>query len=541
MKNLPPLILWLLCQHSAINLTAQISKPPDTPLVATIREGYIQQATELRKAEDYIGAARQLDTILMHNTSDAPILLFQGDLLLQGRQFAKAAAAYKALLSLNYEPTISRINLSYALFMNHKSAKALGYAQQAWKEDKKHNGAVVNHFNAMLWNSKTKQAAEYLIAEDSLLTPAQRLVLQARLFTTSGNYMQGLKLYDSLVKNYPDKYYVQEYAEVLLGKKETQQSVAVMKSGENLFSAAEYKAYQLKVKATQLQNAGTEFVYFKDVAKNIRIENSVWWQQREGEVYRFRLSAGTSSITSAQKEKTNAQFIHVVINERWNKQWSGETDLHLQLIQPSGGANFTGLTGRQSVQYQPNDRRMVGAFVSADILNFTASLLQKNIRSTNAGYITHIMFSGKTGFYSQGSAGILSDKNQRFLIFSSLYRLFRTEPTLKAGLNFSALHFKDSSIKTYFSPNKYLNTELFADYTTALPLLAKFYLQLQAAAGLQKIEKQAWETAFRMQAEIGFRLQHLESSVKYQTSNVAAGTGTGYKFNWFTLRVAWKW
>jgi hypothetical protein len=151
------------------------------------------------------------------------------------------------------------------------------------------------------------------------------------------------------------------------------------------------------------------------------------------------------------------------------------------------------------------------------------------------------MFSGKTGFYSQGSAGILSDKNQRFLIFTSLYRLFRTEPTLKAGLNFSALHYKDSSIKTYFSPDKYLNTEVFADYTTALPLLSKFYLQLQAAAGIQKIEKQAWDAAFRMQAEIGFRLQHLESSVKYQTSNVAAGNGTGYKFNWFTLRAAWKW
>jgi hypothetical protein len=511
------------------------------PLNEAERERFIQRATQLRKEENYTGAAQQLDSILLHNKADAPILLFKGDLLLQAKQYLKAVNTYTELLSFNYETTITKINLSYALFMNHQPAKALNFAEKAWKGNYANTNAVVNFFNAMLWNSKTKQAAAFLQQQDSLLTPAQRLVLKARLYTTSGNYNMGLLYYDSLVRNYSDKYYVQEYAEVLLGKKEIKSSAAAMLKARELFTANEYKAYEEKLNATQLQNAGTEMVYFKDVAKNIRIENSIWWQQNENRKYRLRVSAGRSSITSILKEKTTAQFAHINIIERWNKAWSGETDLHLQLIQPSTGEKFAGLTGQQVVKYQPNDRRMVGLYYSAEILNFTASLFDKNIRSHNAGYVTHIMLNGRNGFYSQGSAGFLTDKNQRYQFFGSLYHLFRTEPTLKGGLNFSYLHFTDSTVKNYFSPNRYMNTEVFADYSTPLPLLSKFYLQLQAAAGLQKIEETKWEPAFRFQSELGIRLKQLEAALKYQTSNVASNTGTGYKFNWLTARVVWKW
>jgi tetratricopeptide (TPR) repeat protein len=510
-------------------------------LSAETREQYIQKALLLRKEENYAGAIQQLDSILKYKKTDAPILLFKGDLQLQSKLYKNAVETYTQLLPLNYESTIAQINLSYALFMNHKPAKALQNAQNAWQQNKTNTSAVVNYFNAQLWNIKTREAGKFLQEQQHLLSPAQVLVLKARLFTTGGNYNKGLQYYDSLVTAYPDKYYVQEYSEVLLGKKEIKQADQKMKAGKQLFSASEYNVFTQKLNAAKLQNAGTEFVYFKDVAKNIRIENIAWWQQRDGQVYRFRVSAGVSRITSAQNEKTNTQFAHVTINERWSKAWTGQSDLHLQLIQPSASNSFIGLTGKQTVQYQPNDRRMVGLSYSSDILNFTASLLEKNIRSSSISYVTHLMIDGKTGFYSQGGYGFLTDKNKSVQFFGSLYRLFRTEPTLKAGLNFSALHYKDNSITNYFSPNRYLSTELFADYSTPLPMLSKFYLQLQAAAGLQKIEEQKWDPAFRFQSELGYRLTHFETSLKYQTSNVAASSGAGYKFNWFTLKLAWRW
>ncbi len=512
-----------------------------SPLPGDVKEMHVQEALKGRKAENYAGAIAHLDTILVHNPKDAGILLFKGDLQLQSKLYKDAVETYKKILPLKFETTITQINLSYALFMNHQPANALKYAGDAWKQNKTNTNAVVNYFNAMLWNLKTKEAAKFLSEQTLLLKPDQVLVLKARLYTTGGDYTKGLMYYDSLYRTYPDKNYTQEYAEVLLGKKEMKQSQETMKASEKLFTVNEYKAFTEKLKASKMQNAGTEFVYFKDVAKNIRIENIVWWQQRDGRKYRFRLSAGASSITSILKEKTTARFAHVTITERWNKAWSGQTDVHLQNINPSTGESFVGLTGKQTIQYQPNDRRMIGLVYSTDILNFTASLLGKNIRSNSLGYVTHLLITGKTGFYSQGSAGMLNDNNQQYQFFGSLYHLFRTDPTFKAGLNFSALHYSDSSIKTYFSPNKYVSSEVFADYNTALPNLSKFYLQLQAATGIQKIEQQSWETAFRFQAEIGMRLKHLETALKYQTSNVASAVGTGYKFNWFTLRVMWKW
>lgn len=537
--KLSRILLTLVCLPAACFINAQVKEP--LSLNGEKREQYIQRAVQLRKEENYAAAIVQLDSILAHYAKDAGILLFKGDLKLQSKLYSDAVEIYKVLLPLNFEKTTTQINLSYALFMNHQPAKALSYAEKAWSENKTNSNAVVNYFNALLWNIKTKEAGAFLEKNNTLLTPAQVLVLKARLYTTSGNYTDGLKYYDSLVKTEPNKYYVQEYAEVLLGKKETGRSAATMQQHDSLFTANEFKAYTSKLKATKQQNAGTEFVYFKDVAKNIRIENSIWWQQNENRMYRFRLIAGTSTYTSAAMEKTTTRFGHIHIDEKWSRAWSGETDLHLQLIQPSNGDRFTGITGQQTIKYQPNDRRMFGVYYSADILNFTASLLGKNIRSNNAGYITHIMLSGKTGIYSQGSTGFLTDKNQLFQFFGSLYHLFRTEPTLKGGINFSALHYKDSSIKNYFSPNRYLNTEVFADYSTGLPMLSKFYLQLQVAAGIQKIETYKWEPAFRLQTELGLRLKQLETSIKYQTSNVASNTGTGYKFNWYTVRVVWKW
>lgn len=527
-------LLLLIILSSTLSAQAQ-------PLDGAQREAFVQKAIQLRKAENYTAAIQQLDSILAKNPKDAGILLFKGDLKLQSKLFGEAVDTYKELLLLDYEKTTAQINLSYALFMNHHPAKALHYAAEAWSQNPKNTNAIVNHFNAMLWNIQTKEAARFLNQQAELLSPAQRLVLKARLYTTSGNYTSGLACYDSLVRFYPNKHYVEEYSEVLLGKKEIKRSGETMKANEALFSASEYATFTQKLKAAQVWNAGTEFVYFSDVAKNTRMETIAWLQQKDGGMFRFRLSAGNSSITSVEGQKTMSQFGHVTVNERFSQVWSGQTDIHLQLIKPEDGPAFNGVTSKQTLQYQPNDRRMVGLVYSSDILNYTASLLNKNIRSNNLGYVTHMLVTGKTGVFSQGSYGTLTDGNQRFQFFGSLYHLFRTEPTLKAGVNVSAVHYTDNTITSYFSPNRYISSEVFTDYSTALPHLAKYYVQLQGAAGVQQIEDHGWEPAFRFQSEIGFRSSHFETGLKYQTSNVATAAGTGYSFNWLTLRLVWKW
>jgi hypothetical protein len=366
-------------------------------------------------------------------------------------------------------------------------------------------------------------------------------VLRARLFTTSGDFSKGLQYYDSLVNQYPDKHYIKEYAEVLLGKNQIEQASAVMDSNSALFGVNELESFRAKVNVSRRQKAGVTFSYFKDIGENSRIENALWWQQGMDRKYRFRVRAGISVNRSGFGEMTNTRFGELIVDERWGMKWSGKTELYLQNIQPKTSENFFTITGRQTVSYKPNDRRMLGLYYGSEILNYTASLLQMNIRSHNLGYVTHIMFSGKTGFFSEGSWGALNDGNRRLQFFGSAYYLFRTQPVVKAGVNFSALHYSNNDVIVYFSPNRFLSNELFAEYLGMLPWLSGLYMQLQVAAGMQQIERQPWEPAFRIQTEISYRKTNFDLGIRYQASNVASASGSGYKYNMLTLGFTWKW
>jgi hypothetical protein len=505
------------------------------------REDHIQKALQLRAEENYQAAIAQIDIVLSQDADDAPILLLKGDLLLQSKMYEEAANTYKQLLPLEYEQSATQINLSYALFMSHKPSKALIYAIAAWQQDSMNTNAIVNHFNALLWNGKSKRAASFLKQQESKLKQDQVLVMKARLFTSSANYIKGLEYYDHLVNVFPDKNYTKEYVDVLIGKKAIARSEQTLLRSKDLFSSHEYQAIERKINNAQFQNIGTEFTFFKDIAKNIRIDNSAWWQQKQGLKYRFGVRTALSTLTSAQGDRTRSRSVGINIEEKWGVSLSGRTDITFQNISFGDDTKFKTITGKQSIEYQPSNRRMYGVFYSSDILNFTASLLEKNIRSNSIGYTTHIMFDSKNGFYSQGSWGTISDQNQRTQFFGSFYHLFRTNPLLKAGVNFSTLHFKDNEITAYFSPDKYKSAEIFADYNTTVPGLSRFFFKLQTAYGFQKIEQNSWEPAFRLQTELSMHLKNLEASVKYQTSNVASGNGTGYQYDWLSFRLIWKW
>jgi tetratricopeptide (TPR) repeat protein len=523
-----------------ITINNNIYSQTTNKLTATQREDFIQKANKLRAIELYTAAATFLDSILIDNPKDAPILLYKGDLMLQAKLYANAAQIYETLLPLNYETTITKINLSYALFMSHKTRKALHFANDAWTNDKTNVNAIVNFFNAQLWNIKTNDAEAFLNSQLQNLPAHQTLILKARLYTTKGNFSKGLQYYDSATKSHDSKFYAQEYAEVLIGKKEYKKAAVVIEQNKTKFQNSEYTVLLQKLKVKSIQYAGTEISYFTDIANNVRFENKFWWQQAEEKKYQLNLAFGYGSIQSNKTEKSTTQFVQAQVNENWSTVLKGETKINFQKIKSNNNNDFNVLTAQQLIKYQPNDRRMIGLFVRRELLNFTSSLLDKGITNTSYGYITHLMLKDKIGFFSEGSYANISDNNSKLQFFGSLYTLLRTEPTLKTGLNFTALHFTDSSIKNYFSPNKYLHSELFVDFSTPLPQSNNFFLQLQAATGFQKIENRNWENASRLQAEIGYRKKLLETTFKFQTSNVSSNNGTGYSFYWYTLNFRWK-
>jgi hypothetical protein len=173
-------------------------------------------------------------------------------------------------------------------------------------------------------------------------------------------------------------------------------------------------------------------------------------------------------------------------------------------------------------------------------MDFTASLLQNNIRSYNLGLMFHTMFDAKNGLYAHGSWGNFNDGNNKFDFFGSYYHTFSTEPLLKTGINFSALSFTKDRKTIYFSPERYMSTEVFMDYNSTLFDLQNLRFSSQLAVGLQQIETKSWNTSFRMKAELKYEINKVSLSAAYQTSNVALGTSTGYQFDMFSFKFTIK-
>jgi tetratricopeptide (TPR) repeat protein len=313
------------------------------------REGFIQKASELRASGNYTEAGTMLDSILVKNPEDAPILLFKGDLMLQANNFQKAIETYSKLLPLGFEPSTVKINLSYALFMNHKPGPALVEAKGAWEGEPTAKNAVVNYFNALLWNTKTREAGEFLESQKDLLDSADVLVLKARLESTSGNYMEGLVYYDSLCHSFPNKHYVKEYSDVLLAKGQAEKAILVFEKNNDLFSEKELNAFNSKIKNREKVSAGTRFSLFNDIGGNVRHSGEFLFQLPEAKTYQLRGSAGRSNLSSIYGGNVQTNFVHGQLKENWGRGITGETDIHFLQIKPGTGASYGGLTGSKAL------------------------------------------------------------------------------------------------------------------------------------------------------------------------------------------------
>ncbi len=504
------------------------------------REVFIQKATSLRAENKFTEAAGTLDSILLKQPKDAQILLFKGDLLLQAKKYKEAVLTYQRLLPLNYEPTQSRINLSYALFMDKKAGDALQQAKAAWQGDSLSKNATVNYFNAMLWNAKTSQAAQYFNSQQSKLPRPDKLILQARLQTTAGNYKSGLAYYDTVSKQFTDKNYVKEYAEVLIAKGMVPQAKSLLERNTNLYNNTEKKEFNQKLKLLQRQNLGLLVNLFKDIGSNIRFTHEYWYQMADVRKYPLKIGAGLGTFTAKTSPTVRSKFATIQLKENWSPAWKGETEFRFMQIDPEVQAGYNAYTGKQSIKYQPHDRRMLTLVYGRDILNFTPELFKQNISQNNLGYVTHLMTGSKTGIYSQGMHGWYSDANSKNEIFASLYHIVRFFPIIKTGLNHTYLSFAKQS-PFYFAPNRYSNTEAFAELSGKTETKWPLSYMVQIAGGMQKIEQRPAEFAKRLQAELSTNYKSFLGSIKYQTSNVASGNGTGYKFDWFTLGVSYWW
>ena len=146
------------------------------------------------------------------------------------------------------------------------------------------------------------------------------------------------------------------------------------------------------------------------------------------------------------------------------------------------------------------------------------------------------------GWFSQYYYTFQSDENTRNLLFTSLYYKILEKPSLKAGVNYQNISFKNQVPTIYFSPSKFNAVEIFIDLIKdeAAAKNKEWFYGLTAATGFQFIEDQKKQSTYRIQAKFGYKFSERSLINIYGTqSNIASATAAGFTFTELGLRFKW--
>ena len=502
---------------------------------------FLKLADSKRKEEDYKNAVLYLDSILMIQPMDPNALMTRGDIYMESERYSKAAITYKDMVSTGWDKSNAMINYSYALFKSKHPIQSLGVAQRAWIENQTNAYTSINYFNAMLWNGKLNEAKIFLNKNKSVIGETATQLLEARWAVASGNYQKGISIYRNLNNRVEDKNYLMEYMILLLNKNYDSELNALLFQKKDLFDKKELKEINDMLAERTQDRVGVQTDYFIDIAENEYWAKKVYWKGNLSSKLTTQVSIGSTEYKHLELDAINAYFGELNINYRFNPAWRMEAKGILYNFKPKADNSFMMNAFKVSLVNQAHDRYMFRLSGAKDFMNFTNELLLKKVLWNQVAMATNLMLSAKVGMYVESDYTKYSDKNERALVFGSLYRVLRTEPTIKVGVNTTWLHFKLPNNRYYFAPDDYKNSELFLDYTTAFANKSKFYTTIQVAMGAQSIERAKAVLTYRIQGEAGMHLRHMDLFLKYQAGNASNATNTGYSYDLATFNVCYKW
>ena len=158
--------------------------------------------------------------------------------------------------------------------------------------------------------------------------------------------------------------------------------------------------------------------------------------------------------------------------------------------------------------------------------NYNVDLLGAQILMQHFGINNNINFSKWLGWYSELVYTTQSDRNERRLLFSSVYLNIGSKPKIKVGYNLHTLAFNQQSDR-YFSPSSFLANEFFVLITNQETAGRLFYF-LQMTMGQQSIEFAPQQITSRAEAKCHYKLSSkLLIHAEYLFSNAASATALG--------------
>lgn len=510
--------------------------------------GYAYQKQQAQKYDEAEALLKQ-NLILFNNDKDT--LLNLANLYLIANRLDDAKATYN-ILETNPENKITALNgLALVSHLKGKEKDALKISQQAFDYLSQVTDTTLvkpteeRYIQALIWNKKYK-TAENLISNLNTVYPNKNwvLALRATLNIYKSDFKKSVADYNQILVNDSTSFdgnLGKANALKALGKYE-----AAYNSAENTL-----KFYNNQKDATNfINNLNNTFTPFYEGKASYSFDNGDNEAFAVNNNLEFPFSTKFKALANYNYRSTSNP---VTNNDATSNDFS--LGLSYQLLP---NVTFKGTAGITSAKATTNDYTQlltdvslnVKAFKLQDLTvgykrelqSFNAELLDREIVQNNfyANYNLNTNFN--LGWFTQYFYTNQSDDNVRNLLFTSLYYNILPKPSLKAGVNYQYITFKNQVPTIYFSPETFNAAELFAniirDEVVTKP--KEWFYELTAATGLQYIEDDSSQSTYRFQGKLGYKFNdRCLANVFATRSNIASATAAGFTYNEIGVRFKW--
>ncbi|XMO86457.1 tetratricopeptide repeat protein [Algibacter sp. AS12] len=512
---------------------------------------YLGYAYQNQQAQNYDEAERLLKENLTLFNNDKDTLLNLANLYLIAGEFDKAETTYNTIGETPENKTIALNGLALVKHLKSKDKEAIQLSEQAFLGLGSQTDAALvqptteRYIQALIWNKKYK-TANTLINNLIETKPNENwlLALRATLNIYKSDFKKSVADYNQILVNDSSSF------DGNLGKANALKAIGkyddAYQSAENTLTF-----YDKQKDATNfIKTLNTSFTPFWEtktsysfdngdnkafaVQTNIELPTSTKFKWLAN--YGYRTTSNKVTINDATSHDFSLGLAYQLLPNITFKGTAGVT---------SAAANtndYTQLVTDLALNIKPFKLQVLDIGFKSEIQSFNAELLDREIVMNNiyANYSLSTNFN--LGWFTQYFYTWQNDDNARNLLFTSLYYNILAKPSLKAGLNYQYITFKNQVPTIYFSPEQFNAGEVFVNIIKdeAITKPKEWFYELTAATGLQYIEDDSSQSTYRIQGKLGYKFSERALLNLYGTrSNIASATAAGFTFNEVGLRFKW--
>ncbi|WJJ95217.1 tetratricopeptide repeat protein [Algibacter luteus] len=533
-----------------VNKALKVS--PGNPNALTSKKYiYLGYAYQKQQAQQYEEAEEYLKENLKLFGDDKDTLLNLANLYLIAGQFDKAESTYYTI-SKNPENRLTALNgLALVAHLKGKEKDALQLSEQAFESLNSDTDAILvqqtteRYIQALIWNKKFK-TANSLINGLIKSRPNENwlLSLRATLNIYKSEFKKSVNDYNRILVNDSSSF------DGNLGKANALKAIG-------LYDDA-YQSAQNTLTFYEKQKDASNFIKTLNTTFTPFIETKASYSFDNGDNKAFGVQTKMEFPTST-KFKWLANYGYRTTSNKVTDNEATSNDFSLGLAYQllpnitfngtagvtSAKANtsdYTQLVSNLSLNIKPFKLQVLDIGYKSEIQSFNAELLDREIVMNNlyANYSLSTNFN--LGWFTQYFHTWQNDDNARNLLFTSLYYNILPKPSLKAGLNYQYITFKNQVPTVYFSPEKFNAGEVFINIIKDenIAKTKEWFYELTAATGLQYIEDDSSQSTYRIQAKLGFKFSDRALLNLFGTrSNIASATAAGFTYTELGLRFKW--